>query len=148
MFISVSIILDSFFIFILHTSLLATATSFSCQRVIHFLWLDLLFQVGYDIACLFFLQSLSHSILGLDARTKPFSSLLKLDLKSPGLVPPVRKIVRLVMPGGVGGSKKDPNRNKISNLSWRVTRVSPGFAQVARVKGRPVGSIKFDQVII
>jgi hypothetical protein len=44
--ISALIILDSFFIFILHISLLATGASFSCQRVIHFLWLDLLFQVA------------------------------------------------------------------------------------------------------
>jgi len=73
MFISAPIILDSFFIFILHTSLLATIASFACQRVIHFLWLDLLFH-GHDIACLFFLQSLSFnyhqdSVLGLDAGT-------------------------------------------------------------------------------
>jgi len=67
--ISAPIILDSFFIFILHTSLLATAASFSYQRVIYFLWLDLLLQVGHDIACLFFLQSLSYSVLGLDAGT-------------------------------------------------------------------------------
>jgi len=74
MFIYAPIILDLFFIFILHTSLLATAASFSCQRVIHFLWLDLLFQIGHDIACLFFLQSLSFnyhqdSVLGLDVGT-------------------------------------------------------------------------------
>jgi len=107
MFISAPIILDSFFIFILHTSLLATAASFSCQRVIHFLLLDLLFQVGHDIACLFFLQSLSYSVLGLDAGTvssrpclcdiiympsqRVMSAFLwsfeKLDLKLPGLVP-------------------------------------------------------------
>ena len=74
MFISVLIILDSFFIFILHTLPLETAASFSCQHVIYFLWLDLLFQVGHDIAGLFFLQSLSFnyhqdSVLGLDAGT-------------------------------------------------------------------------------
>jgi hypothetical protein len=33
------------------------------------LWLDLLFQVSHDIACLSFLQSLSYSVLGLDAGT-------------------------------------------------------------------------------
>jgi len=38
------------------------------------------------------------------------------------------------VPGGAGGSKKDPDKDKISNLPWRVTRVSPGFA---RVMGRP-----------
>jgi hypothetical protein len=36
--------------------------------------------------------------------------------------------VRLVAPGGAGGGKKDPDRDKISNLPWRVTRVLPGFA--------------------
>ena len=41
------------------------------------------------------------------------------------------------MPGGAGGSKKDPDKDKISNLPWRVTRVSPGFARVTRVMGRP-----------
>ncbi|KAJ7014976.1 hypothetical protein NC653_004310 [Populus alba x Populus x berolinensis] len=65
MFIYASIILDSFFIFILHTSLFATPASFSYQRVDH------------DIACLFFLQSLSYSVLGLDAGT--ISNLLALS---------------------------------------------------------------------
>jgi hypothetical protein len=41
---------------------------------------------------------------------KPFSSLLKLDLKSPDLVPLVKKIVRLVVPGGAGGGEKDPDK--------------------------------------
>jgi hypothetical protein len=75
---------------------------------------------------------------------KPFSSLLKLDLKSPDLVPPIRKIVRLVVPGGAGGGEKDPDRDKISNLPWRVTRVSPGFAQVI---GQPAGSTGFGRVV-
>jgi len=39
------------------------------------------------------------------------------------------------MPGGAGGSKKDPDKDKISNLPWRITQVSPGFARVARVMG-------------
>ncbi|KAL9344879.1 hypothetical protein Peur_062554 [Populus x canadensis] len=142
--ISAPIILDSFFIFILHTSLLATAASFSYQRVIHFLWLDLLLQVGHDIACLFFLQSLSYSVLGLDAGTvssRPFRSQIVWPC------PPVRKIVRLVVSGGAGGSKKDPDRDKISNLPWRVTRVSLEFARVARVVGQHVGSTGFGRVV-
>jgi hypothetical protein len=61
--------------------------------------------------------------------------------------PPVRKIVRLVVSGGAGGSKKDPDRDKISNLPWRVTRVSLEFARVARVVGQHVGSTGFGRVV-
>jgi len=78
---------------------------------------------------------------------KPFSGLLKLDLKLPDLVPPVRKIVRLIVPGGAKGGEKDPDRNKISNLPWKVTPVSPEFARVARVIGQPAGSTGFGRVI-
>ncbi|KAJ6944506.1 hypothetical protein NC652_009785 [Populus alba x Populus x berolinensis] len=39
---------------------------------------------------------------------------------------PIKKIVRLVVPGGAGDGKKDPDRDKISNLPWRITRVWPG----------------------
>jgi len=166
MFISDPIIIDSFFIFILHTSPFANATSFSCQRVIHFLWLNLLFQVGHDIACLFFLQSLSYSVLSLDAGTVSFRPCLCCLIYMPSQrvmsafvvlweaflkcfevtsqiawpCPQVRKIVRLVVSGGAGGGEKDPNRDKISNLPWRVTRVSLRFA---RVMGQPAGSIGF-----
>jgi hypothetical protein len=63
------------------------------------------------------------------------------------LCPPTRKIVRLVVPGGARGGKKDPDKDKISNLPWRVTRVSPGFARVTRVMGRPAGSTGFGRVV-
>jgi len=173
MFIYAPIILDSFFIFILHTLLFATATSFSCQRVIHFLWLDLLFQVSHDVACLFFLQSLSYSVLGLDAGTvssRPclcgliympsqrvmsafvvlWEAFLKFfEVRSQIAWPCslVKKIARLVVPGGARGGKKDPDKDKISNLPWRITQVSPGFARVARVMGWPTGSTGFGGVV-
>ena len=41
--------------------------------------------------------------------------------------PPARKIVRLVVPRGAGGGKKNPDRDKISNLPWRVTGSRPGL---------------------
>jgi hypothetical protein len=170
MFIYAPIILDSFFISILRTSLLAIAASFFCQRVIHFLWLDLLFQVGHDINCLFFLQSLSYSVLGLDAGTISYRPCLcdliympsqrvmsaflwsfeKLDLKLPDLVPQQKRLWGSLCLEGLEVARKIQTeiRSQICHGESPGSRPGlPGFARVTWVMGRPAGSTGFGWVV-